>query len=414
MFGSEFLDIGIGVALLFLFVSLMCTAAREALETVMKSRSKDLERGIRELLDDPDRSKGLVKAFYKHPLIYSLFRGPYDEKKLSNLPSYIPSANFAGALIDMVKDATLAPQVTSQSILSWVDPQAADLAVKKFNLAAAFDATMDRVSGVYKRRTQVILFIIGLGTAIVLNIDAIAVIKALSTSQALRDAAVAQAEQILAAAEQDDSLASVPPPADEAAAPGEAATTPAPDDATTSPTPDDAPAPPAPNEDGTAPEERPADTERGANQALLKLSEESYADLNKRLDDIGYPIGWKPAPQAEQLRCGDDGAGCIGKVYIPAAIIIGLGWLITALAVMLGAPFWFDVLNKFMVIRSTVKPHEKSPEEGSEDRASSPNGGRANIAAGAQGSAPAASTAGQGAPGYVPNSWKDDPEGGVL
>jgi hypothetical protein len=35
---------------------------------------------------------------------------------------------------------------------------------------------------------------------------------------------------------------------------------------------------------------------------------------------------------------------------------------------MLGAPFWFDVLNKFMVIRSTVKPYEKSPPEASEDR----------------------------------------------
>jgi hypothetical protein len=49
-------------------------------------------------------------------------------------------------------------------------------------------------------------------------------------------------------------------------------------------------------------------------------------------------------------------------------IEIGLGWLVTALAIMLGAPFWFDVLNKFVVVRSTVKPHEKSPEEASEDR----------------------------------------------
>ena len=32
----------------------------------------------------------------------------------------------------------------------------------------------------------------------------------------------------------------------------------------------------------------------------------------------------------------------------------GAGWLITALAVMLGALFWFDMLNQFMVIRSTV------------------------------------------------------------
>ena len=28
---------------------------------------------------------------------------------------------------------------------------------------------------------------------------------------------------------------------------------------------------------------------------------------------------------------------------------------------------WFDVLNRIMVIRSTVKPHEKSPEEPSQD-----------------------------------------------
>ena len=32
-------------------------------------------------------------------------------------------------------------------------------------------------------------------------------------------------------------------------------------------------------------------------------------------------------------------------------------------AICLGAPFWFDMLNKFIVIRSTVKPKEKSPEE---------------------------------------------------
>jgi hypothetical protein len=44
-----------------------------------------------------------------------------------------------------------------------------------------------------------------------------------------------------------------------------------------------------------------------------------------------------------------------------------LGWLLTALAVSLGAPFWFDMLNKIIVVRSTVKPHEKSREEGSKD-----------------------------------------------
>jgi len=41
------------------------------------------------------------------------------------------------------------------------------------------------------------------------------------------------------------------------------------------------------------------------------------------------------------------------------------GWILTAIAVSLGAPLWFDLLNKFMVVRSTVKPREKSSEEAS-------------------------------------------------
>jgi hypothetical protein len=46
-----------------------------------------------------------------------------------------------------------------------------------------------------------------------------------------------------------------------------------------------------------------------------------------------------------------------------------LGWLITACAVSFGAPFWFDMLNKIMVVRSTIKPQEKSQPEASKDKA---------------------------------------------
>jgi hypothetical protein len=34
--------------------------------------------------------------------------------------------------------------------------------------------------------------------------------------------------------------------------------------------------------------------------------------------------------------------------------------LLTAVAVSLGAPFWFDVLNKFIAFRSSGKPPEKT------------------------------------------------------
>jgi hypothetical protein len=34
--------------------------------------------------------------------------------------------------------------------------------------------------------------------------------------------------------------------------------------------------------------------------------------------------------------------------------------VLTALAISLGAPFWFDTLNRIIVVRSAVKPDEKN------------------------------------------------------
>ena len=56
-----------------------------------------------------------------------------------------------------------------------------------------------------------------------------------------------------------------------------------------------------------------------------------------------------------------DGAG-IRLVQAPDA-----AHSITAMAISFGAPFWFDLLNRLMVVRSTVKPQEKSPPEASKD-----------------------------------------------
>jgi hypothetical protein len=85
---------------------------------------------------------------------------------------------------------------------------------------------------------------------------------------------------------------------------------------------------------------------------------------------------------------------------VPAAFSISSlpGWLLTALAISLGAPFWFDLLNKIMVIRSTVKPHEKSPEEASEDRQ-------------ARGASPRALSPAQtpASPGYAPSTVQPPP-----
>jgi hypothetical protein len=66
------------------------------------------------------------------------------------------------------------------------------------------------------------------------------------------------------------------------------------------------------------------------------------------LANAGMPIGNHPKAA---------GANSFSKL---------LGWLITGLAVTLGASFWFDLLSKFMTVRSTIKPKLTKPDKETE------------------------------------------------
>lgn len=116
MFNSDILDVAIGMIFIYLLLSLMCTAANEIIELMLKKRAIDLERGIRELLVPGSRSgtKDIVQKLYDHALINNLFGGHYLESRIKTgwpqwlrfkrtlLPSYIPASNFALALMDLV------------------------------------------------------------------------------------------------------------------------------------------------------------------------------------------------------------------------------------------------------------------------------------------------------------------------
>jgi hypothetical protein len=53
--------------------------------------------------------------------------------------------------------------------------------------------------------------------------------------------------------------------------------------------------------------------------------------------------------------------GWHGSIRESMRLEVFLGWFLTALALTLGAPFWFDMLNKFTNVRFAGK----SPDEGS-------------------------------------------------
>lgn len=356
MFNSETLEVGIGMAFLFLLMSLICTGVNEWLEGLFRWRAMDLERALRTLLNDDGGQ--LTALLFAHPLISSLHEGSYQPSELKKgfskkigwvsfsmpekmslrarrtLPSYIPAANFAKALIDLVgrgpanvdgenepktlltvaqlhdRAAALDSPFLRRAVLSAIDHCNGDLKQLTENLQNWFDSSMDRASGWYKRRTQTVLFLLGLSIAVWLNVDALHVMSRLTADKTFREAVIGAATK--------------------AASPGLT--------------------PPA----------------AGAVEIAY--------NARKELDSIGMPIGWHTSKAGDWLpvsgvqMCKMDTEGnCVGDTGYSWGRMF-LGWLITAFAVMLGAPFWFDLLNKFMVIRSTVKPHEKSREEGSEDR----------------------------------------------
>ena len=74
-------------------------AIRESVAGVRRARSRLLAEGVSELLRN---DATLVRAFYEHPQIWSLYRGDYDSAARGNrLPSYIPARSFAMSLLDL-------------------------------------------------------------------------------------------------------------------------------------------------------------------------------------------------------------------------------------------------------------------------------------------------------------------------
>jgi hypothetical protein len=203
------------------------------------------------------------------------------------------------------------------------------------NIEAWFDGTMDRVSGWYKRRTQIWLFAIGLGAAIAMNVNTITIAEHLAQDETARARMVELAERVAQARSANQS-------------------------------------PPSP-EGRQAPEavEGQDDTATDTNLTIAQARNQ-VAMFRSELASVGVPIGWDhmPAPPEDANRF----------LFVLRQVA---GLLLTAFAVTFGTPFWFDTLNKFMVIRSTVKPREKSQEEGSENRQS-------RTAAGASGQTTAA------------------------
>ena len=88
------------------------------------------------------------------------------------------------------------------------------------------------------------------------------------------------------------------------------------------------------------------DVEKATDEDLKKM----YDDLQKSIDDSSaiLGLGWSDAT-------------CRTWCDRPFTTIVG--WILTAFAISLGAPFWFDLLNKIMMLRGGKKTEVETAKE---------------------------------------------------
>jgi hypothetical protein len=173
MFGSNVLEIAIGLIFVYSLLSLLCSTINEqVIVRFLDWRATTLENGIATMLDTipntPTGQRLTTSKFYGHPLIQSI-------TGRKGKPSYISSHTFALALKDILEDLKI-----DLSTLPVLKP--------------IWDQIMDRVTGWYKRKVQLVIFLLGLGIAVVLNVDTISIIASLSNSSALRGAFISAAQ----------------------------------------------------------------------------------------------------------------------------------------------------------------------------------------------------------------------------
>ncbi|MEO8561806.1 MAG: hypothetical protein ABI601_07005 [bacterium] len=375
MLGSNVLDVIIGLVLVYLLLSLVTSSVREALAGMWKTRARYLKKGISELLGGPDhRSPELVEAFYQHPRIFALYSA--DEKN----PSYIPARSFSMALLDMAargRDVDSAAQSGSEATPLTVENirkhvgALGNARVQRMVLCAIdsangdLEAAREELEDWFDSAMDRVSGRYRRRTAWV-----VFVIGACTTLLLNVDTIRVATEFYKSPALRQAAVAMAGRVTQSTA---------------------------------------PRDTSRAASpsQAAPAGAIEANAALDS-LYALKLPIGWDAESRSH-----------LGDVIVGSFF----GWLVTALAVSLGAPFWFDTLNRIMVIRSTVKPNEKSPDEGSEDRKQNtpaPNARRDGRGSGTRNTivvSPATTTATE-TEGYardVPHEWSvGDPRGGVI
>jgi hypothetical protein len=240
---SEWLDIAIGVVLVWFLFSLVVSATNEAINRVLALRAKELWRGINRLVDgtvpprgvwadafkmafdrgdrdhrpqDPNphgagaAQPSLTDQIYATQTVQSLESHPDPSTKTRI--AHLAPAVFAQALIEVgARDPSGGPRTIESWIASLpagapLKPQleslwtsaSGDLNQFRANVERWFDGQMARISALYRAKVRIVLAVLGVVLAVAgfglgLRSDALGLVSDLQRNQNLRTALVTTA-----------------------------------------------------------------------------------------------------------------------------------------------------------------------------------------------------------------------------
>ena len=401
---GKMVDVAIGLSMMFLMLSLFCTIINEYIASWLKIRSKTLKDGLTKLAGnsteffavlshpaisgpvlDPTKlgdhpalankasqdaqqalttaqnalnaaqGNGVTDPALANAVSAATFRAQQAAAMAAQLKaattlvepshdsSYVSGRSFATALLDTINPSVqLTDTDTYNAIAQSIDAlpdghlklilrgavNNTSNKIEAVRDAAAhwFDGEMERLQGQYKRWAQRISLLVGLALAVSLNVDTLNVASVLWQDHALATKIADSAAQMMvndkAQGQTISSLAEAEKSVSKAAADFAAAKAESPMDA--------------------AKVKGLESTMNNAIDTRDKLIPAVSGNVLAYKNALApLPIGWSP-----------DVALRWKSFDLPSLGLQALGWILTALALAMGAPFWFDTLNKFINIRS--------------------------------------------------------------
>jgi hypothetical protein len=285
--GGPAIEIAIALAFVFFLLSLIASHVTEWIAGLFNTRAKTLRKGLEGMLGD----SGVADRILSHPLVRTDLTP--DRKRD---PSYLAPESFALALRDVLDAGAegKAPEVMVDNRKRPIDPNlksqldvlpGAGSIPQVPVLEKWFDKSMDRVSGWYKRKSQLITIGVAAALVLALNVSTLRIAEQLNGEPKVLANVVAKAEA----------------------------------------------------------------AEEGTTSAGMKEAGEEAEQAVDDLASLSLPVFWteeknRPSTTDEWLL----------------AIV---GWLISLAAISLGAPFWFDTLNRLSNLRMAGKKPEKEKGE---------------------------------------------------